>query len=222
MKPSINTSANANRGLFISLDGIDGAGKTTHLNAIEQWFAEQQLPYIMTREPGGTPLGEQLRALLLSPETRVSNETECLLMFAARQQHIQDVILPALNQGTHVICDRFTDATFAYQGGGRGLPWQKIETLETWVQDGLQPDLTVLLDVPLQVSMQRIERSREKDRFEQEQAEFFTRVQHAYHQRAQSNPKRYVLINAHRDKEQVSFDVLEAVKQAVCQLGISA
>ena len=209
--PSTNTSANAKRGVFISLDGIDGAGKTTHLQAIQAWMTQQNLPFVMTREPGGTPLGEALRALLLDPATHISNETECLLMFAARQQHLQDVIEPALAQGTHVISDRFTDATFAYQGGGRGLPWQKITTLEQWVQAGLQPDLTLLLDVPLEVSMGRIEKSREKDRFEQEQAEFFTRVRNAYQQRAQAEPARYALINAHREREAVSADVLAAV-----------
>lgn len=213
MKPSTNTSANAKRGLFISLDGIDGAGKTTHLQAIQSWFEQQNLPFTMTREPGGTVLGEQLRGLLLDPNTHISNETECLLMFAARQQHLQDVIRPALAQNTHVISDRFTDATFAYQGGGRGLPWHKIEQLEQWVQDGLQPDLTILLDVPLEVSMQRIEQSRDKDRFEQEQAEFFTRVRDAYHQRAQTQPKRYVLVDAHRERELVSMDVIAAVSQ---------
>ena len=209
--PSTNTSANAERGVFISLDGIDGAGKTTHLQAIQAWMTQQNLPFVMTREPGGTPLGESLRALLLDPTTHISNETECLLMFAARQQHLQDVIEPALAQGTHVISDRFTDATFAYQGGGRGLPWHKIEALELWVQAGLQPDLTLLLDVPLEVSMGRIEKSREKDRFEQEQAEFFTRVRSAYQQRAQTEPARYALINAHREREAVSADVLAAV-----------
>ena len=209
--PSTNTSANAERGLFISLDGIDGAGKTTHLQAIQAWMTQQNLPFVMTREPGGTPLGESLRTLLLDPATHISNETECLLMFAARQQHLQDVIEPALAQGIHVISDRFTDATFAYQGGGRGLPWHKIEALELWVQAGLQPDLTLLLDVPLEVSMGRIEKSREKDRFEQEQAEFFTRVRSAYQQRAQTEPERYALINAHREREAVSADVLAAV-----------
>ena len=209
--PSTNTSANAERGVFISLDGIDGAGKTTHLQAIQAWMTQQNLPFVMTREPGGTPLGESLRALLLDPATHISNETECLLMFAARQQHLQDVIEPALAQGTHVISDRFTDATFAYQGGGRGLPWQKIATLEQWVQAGLQPDLTLLLDVPLEVSMGRIEKSREKDRFEQEQTEFFTRVRSAYHQRARTAPERYALIDAHRERELVSADVLAAV-----------
>ena len=219
MQPSTNTSANANTPVFISLDGIDGAGKSTHLAAIETWFREQQLPFVMTREPGGTPLGEQLRALLLDPNTQVSNETECLLMFAARQQHLQDVIEPALQQGQHVISDRFTDATFAYQGGGRGLPVEKISQLEQWVQQGVQPDLSIILDVPLEVSLERIERSREKDRFEQEQSAFFTRVRDAYHARAQQAPERYVIINAHRERELVQQDVLKAVSQLLRQKG---
>ena len=156
---------------FITLDGIDGAGKTTQLNVIRDWFAAQALPVLFTREPGGTPLGEALRALLLSPATRVSLHTETLLMFAARRQHLEDVILPALSRGVNVVSDRFTDATFAYQGGGRGLPDAEIEALENWVQGSLKPDLTILLNVPLAVSLERIERSREKDRFEQEEAE---------------------------------------------------
>ena len=146
---------------FITLDGIDGAGKSTNLNVIRNWFDKRRLPVLFTREPGGTPLGEALREILLNPATQAGLRTETLLMFAARQQHLQDVIEPALAQGIHVISDRFTDATFAYQGGGRGLPWHKIEALELWVQAGLQPDLTLLLDVPLEVSMGRIEKSRE-------------------------------------------------------------
>lgn len=223
MQPLTNTSANAAiKPVFISLDGIDGAGKTTHLNAIQTWFTEQKLPFIMTREPGGTPLGEQLRSLLLDPQTQVSNETECLLMFAARQQHLQDVIVPALQKGRHVISDRFTDATFAYQGGGRGLPWEKIAQLEQWVQNGIQPDLTIILDVPLEVSLERIERSREKDRFEQEQSEFFTRVREAYHARVAANPERYVIINAHREREEVKADVTAAVNRLMQKQGHSA
>jgi len=125
---------------FITLDGIDGAGKTTQLNVIRDWFAAQALPVLFTREPGGTPLGEALRALLLSPATQVSLHTETLLMFAARRQHLDDVILPALARGVSVVSDRFTDATFAYQGGGRGLPDAEIEALENWVQGSLKPE----------------------------------------------------------------------------------
>ncbi|MDK4612128.1 dTMP kinase, partial [Kingella kingae] len=123
---------------FITLDGIDGAGKTTQLNVIRDWFAAQQLPVLFTREPGGTPLGEQLRNILLTPSSQVSLHTEALMMFAARRQHLEDVILPALASGTHVVSDRFTDATFAYQGGGRGLAYDKIQQLEQWVQDDLR------------------------------------------------------------------------------------
>ena len=192
---------------FITLDGIDGAGKTTQLNVIRDWFAAQALPVLFTREPGGTPLGEALRALLLSPATQVSLHTETLLMFAARRQHLDDVILPALARGVSVVSDRFTDATFAYQGGGRGLPDGQIEILENWVQGSLKPDLTILLDVPLAVSLERIERTREKDRFEQEQADFFTRVREAYLRRAAAAPERYAVVDSNRDKAVVRADI---------------
>ena len=192
---------------FITLDGIDGAGKTTQLNVIRDWFAAQALPVLFTREPGGTPLGEALRDLLLNPETQVSLHTETLLMFAARRQHLEDVILPALARGVNVVSDRFTDATFAYQGGGRGLPDAEIEVLENWVQGSLKPDLTILLDVPLEVSLQRIERSREKDRFEQEAADFFTRVREAYLRRAAAAPERYAVVDSNRDKAVVRAEI---------------
>ena len=192
---------------FITLDGIDGAGKTTQLNVIRDWFAAQALPVLFTREPGGTPLGEALRALLLSPATQVSLHTETLLMFAARRQHLEDVILPALARGVNVVSDRFTDATFAYQGGGRGLPDAEIEVLENWVQGSLKPDLTILLDVPLAVSLERIERSREKDRFEQEAADFFTRVREAYLRRAAAAPERYAVVDSNRDKAVVRAEI---------------
>ena len=192
---------------FITLDGIDGAGKTTQLNVIRDWFAAQALPVLFTREPGGTPLGEALRDLLLNPETQVSLHTETLLMFAARRQHLEDVILPALARGVNVVSDRFTDATFAYQGGGRGLPDGQIEILENWVQGSLKPDLTILLDVPLAVSLERIERSREKDRFEQEEADFFTRVREAYLRRAAAAPERYAVVDSNRDKAVVRAEI---------------
>ena len=192
---------------FITLDGIDGAGKTTQLDVIRAWFAAQQLPVLFTREPGGTPLGEALRDLLLNPVTQVSLHTETLLMFAARRQHLEDVILPALARGVNVVSDRFTDATFAYQGGGRGLPDAEIEALENWVQGSLKPDLTILLDVPLEVSLQRIERSREKDRFEREAADFFTRVRSAYLRRAAAAPERYAVVDSNRDKAVVRAEI---------------
>ena len=192
---------------FITLDGIDGAGKTTQLDVIRDWFAAQQLPVLFTREPGGTPLGEVLRDLLLNPATQVSLHTETLLMFAARRQHLEEVILPALARGVNVVSDRFTDATFAYQGGGRGLPDEQIEILENWVQGSLKPDLTILLDVPLAVSLERIERTREKDRFEQEQADFFTRVREAYLRRAAAAPERYAVVDSNRDKAVVRAEI---------------
>lgn len=200
-------------GKFITLDGIDGAGKTTQLNVIRNWFEAHRLPVVFTREPGGTPLGETLRGILLDPNTQISLETETLLMFAARQQHLQDVVLPNLRQDIHVVSDRFTDATFAYQGGGRGLAHDKIALLEQWVQNGLQPNLTILLDVPLEVSMARIEGSRVKDRFEQEQSAFFQRVRAVYLQRAAEQPKRYAVIDSNREKDEVRCDIENILNQ---------
>ncbi|MDO4694028.1 MAG: dTMP kinase [Eikenella sp.] len=197
---------------FITLDGIDGAGKTTQLKVIRDWFARRGLPVRFTREPGGTPMGEALRQLLLNPDTRIGLRAETLLMFAARAQHLEDVILPALRDGISVVSDRFTDATFAYQGAGRGLPADDVAALENWVQGSLRPDLTLLLDVPLAVSMQRIEENREKDRFEQEQAAFFTRVRAGYLKRAAASPQRYAVIDSNRDKAAVRSEI-EAVLQ---------
>lgn len=192
---------------FITLDGIDGAGKSTHLATLRQWFARRGLPVLFTREPGGTPVGEALREILLNPATRANLRTETLMMFAARQQHVDDVIKPALAAGTHVVSDRFSDATFAYQGGGRGLPLADIAVLEHWVQHGLQADLTLLLDVPLAVSLQRINGHRTKDRFEQENADFFTRTRAVYLQRAAAVPARYVVLDSNRDKAEVGADI---------------
>lgn len=198
---------------FITLDGIDGSGKSTHLATIKNWFEQQQLPVLFTREPGGTAIGEALREILLNPATQASLRTETLLMFAARQQHLEEVILPALQQGISVVSDRFTDATFAYQGGGRGVPFADIETLENWVQGSLRPDLTLILDVPLEVSMERINRSREKDRFEQEQADFFTRVRAAYLQRAQAAPQHYAIIDSNRELTEVQVEIETILQQ---------
>ncbi|WP_118833557.1 dTMP kinase [Neisseria meningitidis] len=188
---------------FITLDGIDGAGKSTNLAVIKAWFERRGLPVLFTREPGGTPVGEALREILLNPETKAGLRAETLMMFAARMQHIEEVILPALSDGIHVVSDRFTDATFAYQGGGRGMPSEDIEILEHWVQGGLKPDLTLLLDVPLEVSMARIGQTREKDRFEQEQADFFMRVRGVYLDRAAACPERYAAIDSNRNLDEV-------------------
>lgn len=196
---------------FITLDGIDGAGKSTNLAVMKAWFEKHQLPVLFTREPGGTPAGEALREILLNPVTQVSLRTETLLMFAARQQHLETVILPALKNGTHVVSDRFTDATFAYQGGGRGVPLQDIATLEYWVQGDFRPDLTLLLDVPLEVSMARINQTREKDRFEQEEAEFFNRVREVYLQRANEHPERYAVIDSSQSLDAVKNQIETAL-----------
>ncbi len=196
---------------FITLDGIDGAGKSTNLAVMKAWFEKHKLPVLFTREPGGTPAGEALREILLNPATQVSLRTETLLMFAARQQHLETVILPALKNGTHVVSDRFTDATFAYQGGGRGVPLQDIDTLEHWVQGDFRPDLTWLLDVPLEVSMARINQTREKDRFEQEEAEFFNRVREVYLQRANEQPERYAVIDSSQSLDAVKNQIETAL-----------
>ncbi len=179
---------------FITFEGVDGAGKSTHL----AWFADalrqRGLDVVVTREPGGTPLGEQLREILLNQP--MSTGTEALLMFAARLEHIEQFIKPALRAGKWVISDRFSDASFAYQGGGRGMDWDKLSQLEQWVHPDLQPDLTLFFDVPVEVARQRLANNVSLDRFEQEQADFFQRVRAGYHKRVQQNPQRYVVIDA--------------------------
>ncbi|MDO5357442.1 MAG: dTMP kinase [Conchiformibius sp.] len=203
---------------LITLDGIDGAGKTTQLEVIRQWFAAHGLPVLFTREPGGTALGETLRGLLLDAQGRVSLKTETLLMFAARQQHLDEVILPALAAGTHVVCDRFTDASYAYQGSGRGLGAEAVAVLEQWVQGGLRPDLTLVLDVPLATALARLNAGRDKDRFEREDAAFFARVRDTYLQRAAAEPQRCVVVDSSRSKETVKAQI-EAVLAERFQAG---
>ncbi|WP_028449519.1 dTMP kinase [Chitinibacter tainanensis] len=197
------------RGRFISVEGLDGAGKSTHLQWLVEHLRQQQLSVVQTREPGGTPLGEQLRTLLLNEAMHL--ETEALLMFAARNEHIQQVILPALLRGEWVLCDRFTDATYAYQCGGRGLDLVKFSQLEHWVQgrpEGLlEPDLTLIFDVPLEVSQARMANGRVLDRFEREQADFHARVRAAYSQRAKSAPQRIKVIDANRSIEAIQHEL---------------
>lgn len=182
------------KGKFITFEGIDGAGKSTHLNFVHDVLTARGLPVVMTREPGGTRLGERLRELLLHEPMHL--ETEALLMFAARREHLAQVIDPALAQGKWVISDRFTDASFAYQGGGRNLSVKKLEMLEDWVHPHLQPDLTLLFDVPLEVARARLLASRDLDKFEQEKADFFEATRTAYLQRARQFPERFRLIDA--------------------------
>ncbi|PXX41708.1 MULTISPECIES: dTMP kinase [Aquitalea] len=193
-------------GRFITLEGIDGAGKSTHLGFIRDWLAAQDIAAEFTREPGGTPLGEQVRALLLAVDTQVSLEAETLLMFASRQQLLSSLIRPALQAGRWVVSDRFTDSTFAFQGGGRGVPAERIAVLENWVQQGLQPDLTLLFDVPLEVASQRMAGSRQLDRFEQEKADFHQRVRDAYLQRAAQDP-RFRVLDATRSIAQLQQEI---------------
>ncbi|SMP48169.1 dTMP kinase [Noviherbaspirillum suwonense] len=181
-------------GKFITFEGIDGAGKSTHISFVASLLHDRGHTVLTTREPGGTPLGEKLRALLLHEKMHL--ETEALLMFAARREHLAQVIEPALKRGDWVISDRFTDATFAYQGGGRKLDRRKLEALERWVHPDLQPDLTLLFDVPLEVARSRLEKSRDLDRFEQEQAAFFAATQAEYLRRASEFPERFRVIDS--------------------------
>lgn len=183
------------RGRFISFEGIDGAGKSTQHAWLVDYLRRQGRSVVATREPGGTPLGEKLRALLLAEPMHL--ETEALLMFAARREHIAQVIEPALARGEWVVCDRFVDASFAYQGGGRGLEWKKLEDLAQWVLGDLQPDLTLIFDAPVEIAQQRLHAATPNpDRFEQEQSAFFDRVRAAYLRIAQENPDRVRLIDA--------------------------
>jgi dTMP kinase len=201
------------RGAFITLEGIDGAGKSTHLAWLEQFLKDRGVPVKMTREPGGTPLGEKLRELLLDRSQQLHPETETLLMFGARREHLAKVIAPALAAGSWVLCDRFTDATYAYQSGGSGVAWKKIELLEQWVQSGLQPDLTLLLDVSPEIGRLRTSRIKTPDRFEQERADFYERVRTAYTRRATEAPQRVALIDAGAPVEQVQQNLRAALEK---------
>ncbi|MBS0484943.1 MAG: dTMP kinase [Proteobacteria bacterium] len=200
-------------GKFITLEGIDGAGKSTQLAWIVELLQRGGVQPVVTREPGGTPLGERVRALLLDKSMAMHAETEALLMFAARREHLDKVILPALQQGQWVISDRFTDASFAYQGGGRGLDTGKLKILEHWVQGALQPDLTLYFDVPVEVGQQRIRQIKDADRFELEQAEFFQRVRNAYLDRARQFPGRIHIIDSSRPLAEVNTAVGQTVQQ---------
>ncbi len=204
------------RGKFITFEGIDGAGKTTHLpwfrERLEEKVAAIGRTVVTTREPGGTPLGEALREMLL--HERMDLETEALLMFAARREHLAQVIEPALARGDWVLSDRFTDATFAYQGGGRGLPRDKLEALERWVQGGFQPDLTVLFDLPPETASERRGAVRSPDKFESETDAFFTRTRAEYLRRAKEAPHRFAVIDASHGIEAIRKalgDVIEAL-----------
>jgi len=192
------------RGKFITMEGGEGAGKSTMMDRVAAWLEDAGHQVVTSREPGGTALAEKLREVLLDREnSALSGQAELLLLFAARAQHLDELIHPALERGDWVLCDRFTDATWAYQGGGRNLPLRDIETLENLVHGDLQPDLTLLLDLPVEQGLKRAGERSQADRFEQESKAFFERVRNAYLQRARLSPERFAVINASGSMDQV-------------------
>jgi dTMP kinase len=198
-------------GKFITLEGVDGAGKSTHLGFVADWLRQQGREVIVTREPGGTPLGETLRELLLHRE--MDADTELLLMFAARQAHLAALILPALARGAWVLSDRFTDASYAYQCGGRGIAVERIAALEAWVQRGFAPDLTLLFDVPAEVAEARRSAARAADRFEREADSFFNRVRKAYLDRARAEPARIRVLDARQSIEALQAEIGQLLQE---------
>ena len=198
-----------NSGRFITVEGIDGAGKSSHIEWLREYLTAAGHAVVVTREPGGTPLGESLRTLLLNEP--MSPETEMMLMFAARAEHLSSVIRPALEMGAWVISDRFSDATYAYQVGGRGVPEQKFSALESWVQEGLQPDRTLLFDVSVATAQARLHDTRILDRFEREASDFHQRVRDAYHQRATQYPERIRLVASDVPMDDVRAQILIAL-----------
>jgi dTMP kinase len=202
------------RGLFITLEGIEGVGKSSQLDYISSVLQERGFDCIRTREPGGTMLGEAVRNILLhGEEYSITPQTELMLMFSARCQHIQQVILPALTQGQCVICDRFTDASYAYQGAGRGISEEQIKILEHWVQGGLRPDLTLLFDASVETGLKRAKDRGDADRFESEELEFFNRVRAAYLDRARCDGERIKVINAELSMEDVKAQLSALLRE---------
>ena len=199
---------------FITFEGIDGAGKSTHIEAVAGWLLEHGAEVVRTREPGGTELAERLRELLL--HAPMDPLTEALLVFAARRDHVVKAITPALKRGATVLCDRFTDATFAYQGAGRGFDLNVLTQLEQWVQHGLQPDLTLWFDLPAEVAAQRREKARVPDRFERMDAQFFERVNDGYRARAAADPVRFFRIDALLAPHQVAAQVVSVLEARGC------
>jgi len=202
-------------GQFITLEGTEGAGKSTNLLFIQEWLTAQGIEHIVTREPGGTEIGEAIREVLLNKEyTAMHAETELLLMFAARAQHLKEKILPAIQAGKWVISDRFTDATYAYQGAARGMSFDRIAEIEQWVQQGFFPHTTFIFDLPIEIGMARVAtRGGETDRFEQEKQDFFEKVRSAYLKRAEMAPERYTILDASQPLEKVQADIVERLQQ---------
>lgn len=192
----MNKDSSIFKGKFITIEGSEGAGKSTNIRFIQEYLHAKNIEFISTREPGGTPVAEKIRDLLLDKEnTSLCDDAELLLMFAARAQHLNELIIPALESGKWVISDRFTDASYAYQGGGRGLSWEKIAQLEQWVQGSLRPDATILLDIPVALGMERVRERGETDRFEQEKLSFFNKIREAYLKLARENPQRFHIVD---------------------------
>lgn len=199
------------RGCFVTVEGIEGVGKTTNLNLLSELIKSKGHQLIQTREPGGTDIAEEIRYLLLRDDLPSMHEdTELLLMFAARCEHLRKKIQPALGDGTWVLCDRFTDATYAYQGGGRGVSQERIAVLETWVQDELRPDCCIVLDAPVELALSRAKARSDLDRFEQEDIEFFERVRAVYLARAKADPEHYLVIDASQDLLAVREQITDA------------
>jgi dTMP kinase len=204
------------QGIFITLEGGEGAGKSTNLAFIRQWLERAGRTVVVTREPGGTELGERVREILLhSRALSITPESELLLMFAARAEHIARVIRPALAEGKVVLCDRFTDASYAYQGGGRGMAAARIEVIENWVQGNLRPDLTLLLDIPVESGRERAGQRSAPDRFEQENNDFFGRVRAVYLARAAQGPGRIRIVDASQPLAQVEQQISVVLKEAL-------
>jgi len=200
------------RGKFITIEGTEGVGKTTNIAFIKQWLDDNGISFINTREPGGTPLAEEIRQVLLSNrDEKVCSKAELLMMFAGRAQHIDQVIEPQLAQGNWVLCDRFTDATYAYQGAGREMGDDLIQSLETMVQGDMRPDLTLVLDVPVELGLERAGKRSEPDRFELEKTDFFNRVRQAYLSMAANNPQRYKIIDASQTLKHVQLQIADTL-----------
>lgn len=204
-------------GKFLTLEGTEGAGKSTNLSFIKDWLTEQGIEVISTREPGGTEIGEAVRGILLNQDfTAMHEDTELLLMFAARAQHLREKILPALAQGKWVISDRFTDASYAYQGAARGMGFERIAEIEQWVQQGTHPDTTFVFDLPIEMGMARVAaRGGETDRFEQEKQDFFEKVRGAYLTRAAQAPERYQVLDASQSLEAVQAAIVARLQTLI-------
>tara|TARA_B100001013_G_C24553105_1_gene419448 strand:+ start:269 stop:892 length:624 start_codon:yes stop_codon:yes gene_type:complete len=205
------------KGLFITLEGIEGAGKSTAVDFIEDFLTKEGHDVIKTREPGGTVIGEQIREILLKNENyTLTYDTELLLVFSARAQHIQEVILPALSSGKIILCDRFTDASYAYQGGGRDIDASRINLLEKWVQGDLRPNLTLLFDLDVSIGMQRTKKRSDADRFEREEINFFEKIRNTYLERAKNEPQRFRIINSASSLESVKEQIITILKDFLC------